>query len=260
MNQDAASQTVSRYAALLADHSFNFTPYFDEAVCGWLRGNLKRLLEERPEVCKYFIRDEGHAQDVAGAIPLDESTRKYLVDFVNFVEKTGSYYAYNTIAKRMVDAGMADMVWELAPTHSRTNQVVINALGEGHFNKYVESTTPANFDSNIGDPLNFFKRVPKDQLKRFVVPMNEYRMLYDASTKARIVSALAQTVKFEELNLMKVYWDHPSYSKEFFCMSCGRKTLKSRPGYSLHRNKGCDELGAYPNLTETMGKRLMDKV
>ena len=261
MNQtNAASQTVSRYAALLADHNFNFTPYFDEAVCGWLRNNLSKLLEEQPEACKYFIRDDQHAEDVAASIPLGPEYRKYLVDFVTFLEKSGNTYRFNTIARRMVEAGMADLVWELAPKSARGNSGVIHALSQENFNVYVESTTPSNWDSNVGDPLSFFKRMPKDKIKRFIVPMDNYHHVYDSSTRARIVSALAQTVPFDQLNLLSIYWNHPKYGKEFFCASCGQKESKSRPGYSLHRNKGCDPQGHYPNLTETMGKRLYDKV
>lgn len=257
---DQKSQAVSRYAALLADHNFNFTPYFDEAVCGWLRGNLKKLLEEQPEACKYFIREDAHLEDVASSIPLSEDYRKYRDDFLVYLEKNSSRYQFTTIASRMVEAGMADTLWTVAPKLSRQNSTVIAALSQENFNNYVESTTPGNWDSNIGDPLTFFKRVPKDQIKRFIVPMSEYRGLYDSSSKARIVSALAQTVKFEDLNLLKTFWDHPKYGKEFFCMSCGNKESKSRPGYSLHRNKGCDPQGHYPNLTETIGKRLYDKM
>jgi hypothetical protein len=256
---DAASQTVSRYAALLADHNFNFTPYFDEAVCGWLRNNLKLLLEEQPEACKYFIRDDSHLGDVASSIPLTPEYSRYLDEFLLFLEKSQSSYQFSTIANRMVEAGMADTMWEIAPKLSRGTSIVINALSEVNFNQYVESTTPASWNSNIGDPVVFFKRVPKNQIKRFILPLDQYRGIYGSSDRARVVSALAQTVPFEELNLLKVYWDHHKYGKEFFCMSCGNKELKSRPGYSLHRNKGCDPKGHYPNLTEIIGKRLYDK-
>lgn len=259
MSNEARSETVSRYAALLADQNFNFTPYFDEAVCLWLRSNLRKLLEEQPEACRYFIRDPQHSEDVATVISLEEVNRRHLSDFLLFLEKTNSWYAFRSLAERMMDAKMADIVYELAPTLSRRSHDLINLLSEEKFNTYVASTTPDNFDISEGNIFGFFKRVPKDQVKRFIVPVAEYRHAYSSMNRARIVSSLAQVAPLEDIQLFKIYLD-TKYWHEFICMSCGNKEAKSRPGYSLHRNKGCDPKGTYPNLTETIGHRLYHRV
>lgn len=248
------NQSTSKYAALLADQAFNFTPYFDEAVCSWLRGNLGKLLKEQPAACKYFIRDDNHYREVAAALPLEEEYTKYIHDLVKFMEKRDDQYGFKMLTARYMEAKRADEAYDLCPEMAQKDSQLINALSASKFDAYLDEVKPENLYIDDEDEiLNFFKKIPKEKFKKFLVSLDRYGNIYNRR-RYRLVSSIAQTVPFEHFPMLMQYMKG-NYSREFRCFSCGDKEAKSRPGYSLHRNK-CDRDGLYPNLTEVMGSRL----
>lgn len=258
-------QQVSKYSALLSDQNFNFTPYFDKAVEEWLSSNMEIVLKEQPYACKFFIRDERHRRQVAEAIPLTEEYKTLRNELLAVIERTKDTNGFYEIRSRMLEAKMADELYENAKNLSSVYFEVVTKLSDDKFKDFLDNIDIKKFKVPSEYFHDFFKRLPSDTIAKFVVPANEYHGMYYGNDVTKLISVIAQYIAFKDLGLLKGWLSNSNYGDELFCMCCanrGRRSyepFKSKSGYTFHRRTNCDPQGLYPNLTDIIGKRLLEK-
>ena len=258
-------QQVSKYSALLSDQNFNFTPYFDKAVEEWLHTNMETVLKEQPYACKFFIRDTNHRRQVAEAIPLTEDYKELRHELLSVIERSNDAHAFYELRGRMIAEKMADELYENAKKLSSAYFDVITNLSDSKFQDFLADVEPKKFKVPSEYFHSFFSRLPSDVISKFVMPASDYHGMYYGNDVTKLISVIAQYIAFKDLGLLKGWLAHTNYGDELFCMCCanrGRRSyepFKSKSGYTHHRRSTCDTEGLYPNLTDIIGKRLLER-
>lgn len=246
----------SSFLKLLSEPSFDFGPYFDKAVIEWLERNMSDFLEEKPEASVFFLKEREYRYMVAKHMPLDND--KQTIAFLQEIND-GDYNsdsALTSIAPRLIAAGKADLLLHAATTlrGMRSNSVenIISAFSDEAIRQLYDLVN-INSREGLGWPINtqcvFIKRLPTDLLIQVAPSASVY---YDHDTVPNIISTLATRWPIEDIaNFLAKYGEtYPA----LFCMHCGNKTAKSKPGYTLHR-KTCDPQNLHPNIWTSIAER-----
>jgi hypothetical protein len=253
----ALDRESSQYARLLADPNFDFK-FFDDAVMEYAQRNMGKILESQPEMCKYFLTDDRHINDVAKAVDVTSPQAEEVMKTIEGSTNWNANYAYKTIAPRLVEAGKSNLL-TLAPSKLYMLEassikyldieVLEVALANVKFSEYASSWDWAQMKAII-------ERFPADRLKvlaekKWIAPGTRLRQ----QVGSKMVSFLAQKLPLSELGEFADKF-LPEF-KDLECMRCG-KLLKSKPGYTLHR-QCCDEKDEFPSLPVAIGRRLLNK-
>lgn len=247
------------YVQLLSDPTFDFTPYFDEAVMSWLNTNMSRFLAEQPSACKHIMRMPSHIQQVATVISLDDEAT--LIEFLNILQKystsTESYFspfggAFKEVIRRLDNVGKMQVVMTYHDLLARypTTQM-FKHFDDVAWDQIIERFSVGEstyWDSGLINA--FFKHIPVSKLSKFITA--EFAILSGRrwrTTGAHVASIIAQRIdKTQTTEFMSVFG--PRY-QPLQCMSCTQKIAKSRPGYTLHR-KVCDPTNEFPNIFDVV--------
>jgi len=162
---------------------------------------------------------------------------------------------------------MVDVLYKHAPRMCAGSYDIITRLSDENFATILKEFNPLKTAIPSEHLHAFFKRVPPREVRKFILPITEYAPIYYGSARSELISVIAQYTAFEDLGMLKMYLDDHNYGRELYCMSCNNRTtrrdggygFKNRSGYSYHRSQVCDPEGKFPNLTEILGKRLMER-
>jgi hypothetical protein len=245
----------SAYVKLLSSPDFDFTPFFDEAVLAWLRENMARFLAEQPQACHLFFKSEEHLADVAQAIPLDDEQN--VAGFLQALPRDYSYSVFNAfqiICRRLADAKLTKQILNVPNDYFywRSDYLAIfNALSNDDLTTLITRLDHNRFAWGP-DTINLcMTKMPPECLKLF---MNDHLLRsLNYVDRQRTISILAQKLPYDDMLILATVY--LSQFSELNCMSCGRGTIKSRSGYSIHR-KSCDRQDKYPNLVDTVASRM----
>lgn len=248
-----STQQNSLYVKLLSDPEFSFGPYFDEAVINWLTYNMSRFLKEQPKACKFFIKSQTHLDAVAGAIPIDQENIEYVTSFIKNLDTAwNGRAAFQTIAKRLVEAGFADIALMVPNINQQQIQPeLINAVSEEALINMIKNTKLVDSAWTYQTYCTIIGKLPQKELRIFIDAFDHHKMNH--KILAPVVSTLARWIAYSDLN---------DFAKKFMlqlpelkCMCCSDKVAKSRPGYTLHR-KTCDPKNEYPSIYDTIATRM----
>jgi hypothetical protein len=248
----------SSFLKLLSEPSFDFTPYFDKAVIEWLERNMGDFLEERPEASAFFINEKEYRHFVAKHLPLTDDAQ--IISFLR--EFDGDYNsdaAFVHLAPRLVSLGKTDLLLHAVTTlrtlgGTAVEHVIDNLSDEGIRQLFGQLNLDPGGENAVrwADDARwaFIKRLPSDLL----VQLDPFRwtVYYNKDIVPNTVSILAAKWPLEDIdNFLTKYG---RVYTPLFCMHCGEKTLKSKPGYTLHR-KTCDPNKQHPSIWVTIAER-----
>lgn len=235
----------SSFLKLLSEPDFDFTPYFDKAVVQWLERNMGDFLKEAPHACKYFINDPDYQATVAEHLPVEDDA--LVLKFIkNFGSSWQSAHAIDYLIPKLVEAGKADLMLSCLDHIKNHSSERVKTLVEAFSNEGIIQVLEnmdlkrCRWDNEARIAL--IKRVPTNLIAKIEPLTWEW---VDARDRAQTVSTLATKWPIEDIaNFLAIYSGRYS---ALSCMSCGEKTAKSKPGYTLHR-KSCDPENKYPNI------------
>lgn len=244
----------SSFLKLLSEPGFDFTPYFDKAVIQWLERNMSDFLQEAPQACKYFLEEPEYYSSVAAVIPLDDD--KLVSTFIqNLGDSYQSNYAIQNIIPRLIKAGKADLaLLNIRVLKDQQSEDLMKPWIEAISEEGVRTLAEANlrhcrWATSVRCAL--LKRLPVEYVPKVDPTQWDWASAKDI---AQGVATLAMRWPADDVaNFLQKYG--PRYG-ELSCMSCGEKTAKSKPGYTLHR-KCCDPNNVYPNIWSIIAKRTM---
>lgn len=242
----------SSFLKLLSEPSFDFGPYFDKAVIEWLERNMSSFLEQKPEASVFFLKEDDYRHMVAAHLPLtdDRQIATFLKEFNTGWNSEG---ALTTIAPRLVAAGKADLILNAVVTlntmNSQNVEKIIEALSAEAIRTLYDKIDLSHSRWTSNSRCTFIKKLPIDLMVQ-IEPRNW--SWYDKETAPNAISTMATRWPMDDIaNFLAKYGEvYPA----LFCMHCGDKTARSKPGYTLHR-KSCDPQNQHPNIWASIAER-----